>query len=279
MNTLRINIDEIASPEVKVVVATLNKAFEEFGVDFYLIGARAKDFWLQSSKIPPRRFTNDIDFAVLVSGVDEFQDLVKFLTTKYGFEPVLSVPHRITYVKNKFLIDLLPFGGVEEAGYVNFNDKFDTKISVLGLKEVFESTALAEFHDDVIKIASLPGIVILKLISWNDRPEERVRDIDDLYMILKYYFEIESEEIYANHLDLFDEDFDNVLAGARVLGRQMKEILAKSKLLKERIISILEANTKDAETSIMSNLMVRGTEVSAEEALKLIQAAFKGLKD
>jgi len=110
------------------------------------------------------------------------------------------------FIKNDFIIDLLPFNETG-AYYTNFKDKFDTKISVIGFKEVYDKgTKLEKITGTLVKTATLPGICILKLIAWSEKPEQRQKDIKDFQAILENYFEIESNQIYESHLDLFEDD-------------------------------------------------------------------------
>ena len=53
------------------------------------------------------------------------------------------------------------------------------------------------------KFCTLPGIVILKLLAWDDRPEKRQGDILDISDILQNYFSMHDQEIWNNHFDLF----------------------------------------------------------------------------
>jgi predicted nucleotidyltransferase len=68
-------MNEITNANVKEVISVLNRAFTEFGIDFYLIGAKARDYWFDANKIPIIRGTYDIDFAVLVPDIQHFENL------------------------------------------------------------------------------------------------------------------------------------------------------------------------------------------------------------
>jgi predicted nucleotidyltransferase len=271
-------MNDITNEQVNEVIKLLNQAFNEFGVDFYLIGARARDYWLDANNIPNVRGTFDIDFAVLVADMENFEDLKIHLSKSYNFK-LLKIPHRIIYEPYDILIDLIPFGGIEKAGYVSFNDKFDTKFSIIGFKEVYENISMSEISDTSINIATLPGICILKLIAWSDRKSEREKDILDINSIIQHYFDIESEAIYNEHLDLFDiENFQKTNAGARLLGRQMKKIIGENQLLFDRITHILIEDTSNPERSIIGEILVRGTEKTVEDAILPFKELLKGIQ-
>ena len=273
------NLKNVSKEAVQEVISRIHEACMEAKVDFYLIGARAKDFWLTANKISPRRFTMDIDFAVLVPSMKTFDKIIKILYEKHGFKTIEKIPHRIIYIKNDLVIDLLPFGGVEKAGYINFNDKFDTKISIFGFKEVYENSVSVNISGEKLKVASLPGLCILKLIAWSDNPLEREKDIQDIFNIIQHFFNIESEEIYKKHLDLFEnDDFETINAGARVLGRQINKILKGSDKVMKRIIEILEQNVQDAENSVIGIIIAKDSGITVEKAVIILKELLKGLK-
>ena len=272
-------MNDITNEKVNEVIDLLNQAFNEFGVDFYLIGARARDYWLDANKIPNVRGTFDIDFAVLVADMENFEALKNHLCITYNFK-LHKIPHRIIYEPYDILIDLIPFGGIEKAGYVSFNDKFDTKFSIIGFKEVYENIGISEISSTSINIATLPGICILKLIAWSDRRSEREKDILDIHSIIHHYFDIESETIYKEHSDLFEnENFQTINAGARVLGRQMKKIIGENQLLFDRITNILIEDTRKPESSLIGEILVRGTEKFVEDAILPFKELLKGIQD
>ena len=102
---------------------------------------------------------------------------------------------------------------------------FHTNIS--GFKEVYEEgTEEVNFEGEYnFKVLTMAGIVILKLIAYDDRPEIRSNGIGDIAAIIRHYFDLESDLIYDRHADLFagEEQCLERLA-AKVLGRQMKLI-------------------------------------------------------
>ncbi len=64
-------------------------------------------------------------------------------------------------------------------------------------------------------------MIILKLIAWSDRPEERTDDLPDILKIIEHYFNLEYDEIVEFHYDTFPEDeIDQLLVAAEVLGRK-----------------------------------------------------------
>jgi len=155
------------------------------------------------------------------------------------------------------------------------------QIAINGFREVYETgTDDVEFEDGhTFKVCTLPGIVILKLIAFDDRPEIRQKDIKDIALILKHYFDIESDLIYDDHSDLFDADKDLHYIAVRVLGRQIKSIISKSEELTSRVIGILEMEINNPEKSVMGQLMVSGSEDSIFDAIELLKELLFGITE
>jgi predicted nucleotidyltransferase len=79
--------------------------------------------------------------------------------------------------------------------------------------------------DLVIPVASLPGLIILKLFAWADRKHEK-RDAPDILKILADYAGAGNEDrLYADELPLLEAaGFDVPIAGARLLGKDARHI-------------------------------------------------------
>ncbi|MBA4146315.1 MAG: hypothetical protein C0523_11155, partial [Cytophaga sp.] len=60
--------------------------------------------------------------------------------------------------------------------------------------------------DDVltVHVPPLHGMVVLKIVSWSDRPEVRSKDFEDIYRIVKHYYEVEGDAVFDEHFDLLD---------------------------------------------------------------------------
>jgi predicted nucleotidyltransferase len=89
-----------------------------------------------------------------------------------------------------------------------------------------------EIEEKIANIPPLPGRVILKLIAWSDRPEERENDLSDILIIIQHYYDLAWDEIVEQHFDIIDKDpFDQLLIAAEVLGRNSSIYLQKSKTI------------------------------------------------
>nr|MCU0355111.1 nucleotidyl transferase AbiEii/AbiGii toxin family protein [Cytophagales bacterium] len=218
------------------ILESLERGFSRFGIDYYLIGAVAREVWMRGLKdITPRRATSDIDFGVLIKDSDHFDELKTYLVEIEGFTG---------YRENAFVliapggrqIDILPFGEIEKEGKVTVKGTGMTTLLVDGMKEVYEEGIPEVTFEDKItfKVCTLPGIVLLKLIAWDDRPEMRRNDLTDIADILFHFFSIYDEMIWSEHNDLFGDERELETISARVLGREMGKILRRNENLKQR---------------------------------------------
>ncbi len=229
---------ELSWPYFKEAFLILDLVCNELGIEYYLIGAQARNYHLLESCIEPSRGTMDIDFAVMLPEMESYDKMKNLLISK-GFRKVRE-PYRLIHDQSDTVIDLLPFGEIEEEGTVKFTDRI-TELSVIGMKEVNEYTIAVDLEGITIKVSPLEGIVILKLIAYSEKPERR-KDLDDISEILTNYFDINDTRFYEEHMDVLDELQDEdfiILAGARLMGRDMKKILSVSEKLSKQIETII----------------------------------------
>jgi predicted nucleotidyltransferase len=246
------------SNELPLLFATLKSVFDHAQIPFYLIGARARDVWFLPHK--NIRITHDIDWIAFTKEDELFEniknELIKnqrFLSTKNPF--TLISPQGTT-------VDILPFSQ-------------QTANELLGLEEVFErGTEWVTFDDNnKYQIATLPAIVLLKLIAWNDCPEYRLKDLWDIEIIIDSYFDLFADDIYDNHSDLF-ENADLYHISAHVIGRKIKDIVGNSYILKNRIIKILTIQRETV--TIRMAQFAQKTEAEISTMLHHILQGFSG---
>ena len=275
----KINFEALRQEGLKPLFEALERGFKLLGIDFYLVGAIARDTWFANKGIAPLG-TKDVDFAVYIPSKEDYEKLKNYLSDKEGFN-TSNQNEFVVFSPEGLQVDLLPFGEIEVEGKVMLEGKGLTQIAVNGFREVYElGTSIVEFENEQsFKVCTLPGIVILKLIAFDDRPEVRTKDIKDIAIILKHYFDIESDIIYDSHNDLFEDDRDIPLIAARVLGRQIKPILNRSEELEKRVITILENEISKDEKSKMAELMANGTNNTIVEALEILKEILIGINE
>lgn len=275
MNTSNQTYKELAIPYFKESFDCIDEVMQELQLPYYLIGVSAIALELLKEGIQPSRGTKDIDFAVMISSIKEYEQISAALETK-GFNKV-AAPWTFYSKQFKVAIDVLPFGEIEENYTVNFNERY-TDLHVLGFREVMEEAVQVEIEEKIANIPPLPGMVVLKLIAWSDRPEERENDLSDILRIIQHYYNLKWDEIVEKHFDTLDKDpFDQLLIAAEVLGRNSRLYLQKSEAISARVLKVLETNLEDASKSAIARDWARKLDQEIEYAFALLGAFQKGI--
>ena len=237
-NTYKIDLAKIRQENLKDVFIILEERLRMLKIDFYLLGAIARDVWISGVyEQMPGRMTRDLDIAVLIDREESYKILRDELIQTGRFTPLRQNKYVLIF-DGRIEIDLLPFGGLN-LDSLHLADSL-TLSSRNGLQEVNNFATEEVSLDEVpFKVCTLPGLVLLKLIAFDDRPEMRRKDLDDVGSILRRYSNIAGAEIYRDeNLDLLDLD-SSLKIGIQLMGRQIRSILIESEALKNRLISIL----------------------------------------
>ncbi len=282
MSSYKISYDQLRQdPAIARMLDALERGFTKFKVDFYLVGALARDMWLGMNNKRPKRTTTDVDFAVFIPDTKTYNELKDYLISEEGFNSY----HGNSFVliwKDGTEVDLMPFGDIEDNGKVHVEGTGYTTIHVDGFREVYEE-GLPDMElesGNRFKFCTLAGVVLLKIIAWDDRPEVRRDDILDISDMLKHYFSIHEEEIYENHNDLFlDENAELIEIAATVLGREMGEILKRNEEIANRVKGIIEENTRDQHNSRMGAIMTEYFDNTVEDNIGLLMRILSGINE
>ncbi|WP_025663174.1 hypothetical protein [Aquimarina megaterium] len=87
MSTSNQTYKELAIPYFKEVFDCIDDVLVKLNIPYYLIGASAVALELLKGGIKPSRGTKDIDFAIMISSIKEFEAVVEELL-KHGFNKV-----------------------------------------------------------------------------------------------------------------------------------------------------------------------------------------------
>lgn len=281
MKNLSQSYKQLGIPYFKEVFELMDQSFRSNKIPYYLLGATAISLELLKDEIKPPRGSKDIDFAIMISSKEEYEKLIEDLISK-GFVKV-SAPWTLRHPKFDIVVDILPFGEIEENHTVNFNQR-NTDLHVLGFKEVMSSPTQVNIEEIMVNIPTLSGMVILKIVAWSDRPEERENDLGDILLIISEYYWLMNEKIVDEHPDLLDLLTDDgkssqQIVAARALGRESAKYLQNSPELKHRIYSVLENSINDQFQSVIAKDWSRKLDTSIEHALSLIEGFLVGLKE
>jgi predicted nucleotidyltransferase len=279
MSISKINFRQLRQENLKDTFAAFERAFDHLGIQFYLIGALARDTWFADKGIRALG-TKDIDFAVMISDKQQFDTLKDYLVKQEKFTTTLN-EYTLRDPKG-YEVDLFPFGELEIEGRKITDKEGLVHTNISGFREVFENATQEVSFDNkhTFHVASLAGIVILKLIAWDDRPEIRTDDLADVATIIKHYFVLEEQLIYDSHVDLFEETFyDLTMIAARVLGREIGAILKTNELLYTRVISILREKSGDIKRRLREVLQDEGGAGLVDYQSEVIQQITNGIDE
>lgn len=252
-------IDKIVSPVIVAMLKEMEMVFRQHGVDFYLVGAMARDIHLASKPgYSAMRGTRDVDLAVLLATEEQFYEVKNSLLATGSFEAHPTEPVKLFY-QQSIEVDLLPFGAIENEHRETWIRKPKVfTMDMPGFQEVYSSITPISVGDLTINVCSLEGIVLLKLIANDDRPA-RTKDLTDIEHIIKVYFDLSDDHIYEAYFDtmaLYNDRQKNYLqlVSARVIGRKIKRLLADSPAVLERVQAILGKRPTDTWLAMLEGL-------------------------
>jgi predicted nucleotidyltransferase len=218
-------IDQQAVKALSIV----KSAADSLRIPFFVVGASARDFILEHCYgIKPRRMTKDIDLGVEIADWEQFNQLKASLIATNKFSSDENEPQR--FHCESVIVDIVPFGAItDENKRISWPPEHEIFMSMFGFKEAYEYSITVKLSSDPeinIKLATLPGLAVMKIISWKEKYPERKRDAEDLLLIMQKYEDAgNSERLYREEQGLLQEEhFDTRLASIRLLGRDMAKI-------------------------------------------------------
>ncbi len=263
---------------MKDLLKDLSSFFGSINVDFYVIGATARDIILSNlHDLVPERKTDDLDIAIAISDWNQFRSIEENLPKIEGFEKSKELKQRFIY-NGIYVVDIVPFGDVaEDDGNIYWPPDETIAMSVWGFPEMADSTINVEIDGEVsIKIASLPGLFILKLVAWRDRHLVGSKDAYDMALLMKNYLDINIERAVEEHYDLYETDeFDQVIAGAQLMARDVKLLMRNNEKTLEYLREILVKEIELAEGSqLINQLMESDASLQYEQVLACLESMF-----
>lgn len=275
MSTSNQTYKALAIPHFETVFRLIDEVMIKHQIPYYLIGATAiaLEYLERGQKVP--RGTKDIDFAIMVSSLSQYEEIIKDLVDK-GFRKA-KAPWTLYFEKENIAIDILPYGEIEENDTVNFNERY-SDLHVLGFKEVLENSKTIQVNEILAQIPSLEGIVILKLIAYSDRPEDRENDITDILDVISKYYDLEWDDITNKHFDLLDvEDLDELKVASEAMGRNCRVQIARNSILEKRILAIIDSELENITRSRVAIEWARTLDKDITYAADIIKHFRKGI--
>ena len=254
---------KIEKPVIEVL-QILKEVAGSLGIPFFVVGASARDFILKHHYgIEPRRKTGDIDLGVKVAGWEQFGRLTESLTGAGRFS---ATAEKQRFLCGTVLIDILPFGPITDKDKkISWPPEHEIIMSMVGFEEAYEYSVTARLTSDPvldIRLSHLPGLAIMKLVSWKERYPNRKRDAEDVLFIMQKYDEAGNlDRLYGEELTLLEgEGFDTRMAGIRLLGRDMGKMSDPETF--RMIKGILDAETEEMGQYKLVSDMIRETGMS-----------------
>lgn len=274
---------ELSNPELKDILQALNTFFQSKEIDFYIVGATARDILLTNLYgLIPERKTMDIDIAIAISNWEEFEIIERELPQREYFEKDSYQKQRFIY-KEFYAIDVIPFGKIaQKDGNIYWPPDGVIAMSVSGFPEIAAAAISVSIDDELnIRISSLPGFFLLKLIAWKDRYLSSLKDAYDIALILLHYLGINEQRAVQEHYDLYEvELFDQVEASGRLIARDVKALIGYNKDTMTYLIKILEKEITLAQESPLVNQLVKtNTKLNPTQVLRILTSMYKEWAD
>ncbi|HTJ43807.1 MAG TPA: nucleotidyl transferase AbiEii/AbiGii toxin family protein [Kofleriaceae bacterium] len=188
-----------------------------------------------------RRITDDLDLTVAV----DVSDLPSIVPRTWRPHPSFS--HR-WFGTNGTKFDLVPSSRtILESGVIHWPDGYEMNAAGLDLAlRHHQPTPLALGDGAEVNVASVPSIIVLKMVAYLDRPGAREKDLGDLAHTIALYVDDDDDRRFT------DEVFEQQLAFED----------AAPFLAGQDVASICETRHRDQVARFLDRLSREGVEIS-----------------
>jgi predicted nucleotidyltransferase len=193
--TLQHPLDEQTASLLLRLAVTAKKQ----GIDMLLVGAFAREvLFYHVHGIETSISTMDTDISVHVADWASFHRLRTALALE-NFEIKKDIVEKIVDKASGKEVDLIPFGPVAGADALLKWPNDGPTWNVMGFDEALGaaiaiSLQTAEGEAVSVPMVTISSLVMLKIMSFYDRPKERVRDVRDIGFVIRHYFDAGNRE-------------------------------------------------------------------------------------
>ncbi|MBE9219246.1 MULTISPECIES: hypothetical protein [Dolichospermum] len=191
--------------ETKKFLTDFKSIIDSLEVPMLLIGAQARMLIFDSQYQVQGRATKDWDVAVKLDNWERYNLLISIMTT--GQNPLFKktrVIHKFIHIETELEVDVIPFGDIgKPKEEINWPD--GNQMNILGLEEAFVNTEIITIEKLEIRVADIDAFIVLKLLAWNDRRENK--DLKDIIIVLLKSPNEEDEQ------RVYDEFIDEIIEG------------------------------------------------------------------
>ena len=256
----KIRKDDLQNDLLAETLQALYHCYNQLQLPLYVVGASARDIALRLLKVgnAPRR-TLDLDVAVALHNWKQYEELSQVLLRNHFTKA--QEKQRFYYLgvdgKNRFEVDIVPFGSIAEKELVAWPPEGSPIMSVRCFEDVMRYADNVQIEEDyTFKIASLSGQFLIKLDTWQDRHLRTKKDATDMVFILQniYVAYALSHDALPAEIDIDAEHFDVVVAGAEWITSELKNILSDEH--KDYYAQLLESELSKNEDSPLLNDML-----------------------
>lgn len=227
-----INKDKLENELLAETLSALSECYAAIGSEVYVVGAAARDIALRLLNVEdtPRR-TLDLDVAVTLSDWSQYNKLSAIMQQN-NFVKAEAL-QRFYYLgkdgRNRYEVDVVPFGEVEKDGLIAWPPEGSPVMSVKCFSEVMSHADKVTVDEDFsFRLASLSGQFLLKLDTWSDRHLHTKKDVSDMIYIMQnvYVPYALSRSPFPTDIDTDTETFDPTVAGAEWIAIDLKGMLS-----------------------------------------------------
>jgi len=248
-----------------------------------LVGAFARDIWFwHLNGIETGRATEDIDISMAFKGWDVFQSFAKSLKAVGFMQPDPESPEKLVDAETGQKLDLIPFGGVSSDGRSITWHGNQARFSILGFEDSYKSAAILPLdaeENPSFRLATLPAIMTLKMMSFYERLEERKRkDGDDIGFTMTQYISVGDNVARLGQgadADIMSNvEGDLLRASSVLLGRDMARLANPT--TQTEILSRLRAEISSHSSCPLAQELTRLTKGNFQRARDLLRDLLNG---
>lgn len=178
------------SPSELECIKTISRLAATMGIPVLVVGASARELVFNGPHdIRPHRSTKDWDFGIRVENWNVFRQFKEALLATGSFSSEYDSEHRLIHKESGMKVDLVPFGGIESNGRIQWpQTKFE--MNVVGFSDAYDHATEVELDEGLrLRVATTPLLAALKLLAFADRKDETDRDIEDLWHFMEHYID------------------------------------------------------------------------------------------
>jgi predicted nucleotidyltransferase len=260
-NPLQLLADRPLEPECYETLAALDGILKRLQCPYMLVGATARDVLLYNvfgQRV--LRATKDVDIAISIDSWERFNTVKSEILRAPDFQPSTAQPYRVLHKTNRSAdstpVDILPFGEIatEAEAFRWPPPDTDLVMNVAAFGDAYASSlTVAAGPGFDLRIASIPGLALLKLLAWVDKSESK--QAQDVLRLIETYGDAGNEDrLYGDNIDLLEAaEFDFPLAGARLLAQDALVLAAPG------TINIVQSLLRDAKRMNTFQAQMRGS--------------------